>query len=456
MTRESDRHRVDQITGVERVLNAALARDDLIVITETLSTMSPRKINTILGRTTPQRSAELFQLLPEDRTVAVFKKLDPPLQRDLLTAVDGHDASPLFAELHPDDRVRLLDELPAPVAQRLMSGLSPEARKATTSIRDYPVRSVGHRMSPEYVQVHPQATVGEAFEYVRSQSRNAETIYVIPVTDYSGVVLGVVSLRDLIECDPEDTIADILVPAESVRADTDAEIAARVCTDLHLLAMPVVDENTRLVGIFTLDDAFRTLEDAEAEDMARAGGAEPLRRPYLPTPILRVARSRVVWLLVLAISALLTVQVLGVFEATLEEKVVLALFIPLLTGTGGNTGTQAATTVTRALAVGDVRSSDIGRVLLKEVRVGAVLGLLLGTIGFAIASLVFDVPMGTVIGLTLLLVCTMAATVGGVMPMLAKLIRADPAVFSTPFITTFCDATGLVIYFVIAKTVLGI
>ena len=220
--------------------------------------------------------------------------------------------------------------------------------------------------------------------------------------------------------------------------------------------MPIVDSEVRLLGILTVDDAHQILRDAEEEDTARAGGSEPLRRPYLTTSIFLIARSRVVWLLVLAVSALLTVQVLEVFEATLEQMVVLALFIPLLTGTGGNTGSQAATTITRALALGEVRPRDIGRVLLREVRVGTMLGLLLGTLGFALASLVYDVPTGVVIGTTLLCVCAMAATVGGAMPILAKTIRVDPAVFSTPFITTFCDATGLLIYFTIAKAILGV
>lgn len=170
----------------------------------------------------------------------------------------------------------------------------------------------------------------------------------------------------------------------------------------------------------------------------------------------QVARSRVVWLMVLAMSAILTVQVLEVFEATLEQKVILALFIPLLTGTGGNTGSQAATTITRALATGEVRTGDVGRVLAREVQVGLMLGLLLGLIGFALTSLVYDTPTGLVIGLTLVCVCAMAATVGGAMPLVAKGLRVDPAVFSTPFITTFCDATGRVIYFTIAKMVLGI
>ena len=237
---------------------------------------------------------------------------------------------------------------------------------------------------------------------------------------------------------------------------SDAEEAARYCADAKVLVLPIVDAEDRLVGILTVDDALRILEDAESEDAARSGGTEPLRRPYLATPVRAIVRARVVWLLVLALGATLTVQVIGAFEATLEAQVVLSLFIPLLIGTGGNTGNQAATTITRALALGDVRPRDVFKVFVREVRVGAMLGLLLGTLGFAIASLAFAVPIGLVIGLTLLGVCTMAASIGGLMPLLGKAVRADPAVFSNPFISTFVDAAGLVIYFLIATSVLGL
>lgn len=448
--------RPDSIGQVEKLLDDASLRRDDAAITEVLASMPSRDLAVVIGRASPEQAAVFLRLLPEDRADSVFESLSPAVQRDVIATLDTEDAATIFQRLDPDDRVRLLDDLAAPLAERLMSSLSAEAHVVTASILAHPVRSVGHAMSPEYVAVGPSDSVAHALARVRAHAHSAETVYVIPVVGDAGRLLGVVSLRDLIAHEPETLVADIVRPAESVRTDVDVEDAARACTESQLLAIPVVDDTARLVGIFTIDDALRALDDAEAEDTARAGASEPLRRPYLPTPILRVARSRVVWLMVLAVSAVLTVQVLGVFEATLEQMVVLALFIPLLTGTGGNAGSQAATTVTRALAVGDVRTGDTWRVLFKEMRVGATLGLVLGATGFVVASLAFGVPLGTVIGLTLLLICTMAAAVGGVMPMLAKSLRADPAVFSTPFITTFCDATGLIIYFTVAKAVLGI
>ena len=278
----------------------------------------------------------------------------------------------------------------------------------------------------------------------------------LPVTDAERTLVGIVGLRAVMKADPETPIRELMNDAVSARARESAEKAARRCSGERFIVLPIVDNEDRLVGILTFDDALRILEDADSEDTARQGGVEPLRRPYLSTPLKSLVRSRVLWLLVLAVGAALTVQVLEVFESTLEQVVALSLFVPLIIGTGGNTGNQAATTVTRALALGDVSPRDTFRVLWQEVRTGFTLGLILGVVAFCVAGLVYGVNFGIVIGLTLLSLCTVAASVGGIMPMLAKTLRADPAVFSNPFISTFVDATGLVVYFLIARAVLGL
>jgi len=395
-------------------------------------------------------------MLPKDRAAEVFEELPPLLQKDLISALHNEEVAAAFDDLDPDDRVALLDEVPASVAARLMHGLSPAERELTADILGYPKGSIGRRMSPEVSGLDPRATAGQALAEVHRIVDSAETIYTLPVTDGQRVLLGVVSLRDLIKAPDGETVAAIMRPADYVRATDSAEDAARLCADAQHLALPVVDSETRLVGILTVDDALQILEEAETEDQARISGAETLRQPYLTTSVVTLVRSRVVWLLVLAIGAALTVRVLDAFESTLSEVVTLALFVPLLIGTGGNTGNQAATTVTRALALHDVAPRDIARVMAREFQVGLSLGLILGSVGYLLTSLIFDHAIGLVIGLTLLSVCTMAATVGGMMPLLAKAIRADPAVFSNPFITTFVDATGLLIYFLIAKAVLHI
>ncbi|MDQ1201668.1 magnesium transporter [Rhodococcus sp. SORGH_AS_0303] len=437
-------------------IDRALADHDLSAVTVGLSRVSVDQAVDLLERLSLKHRALVFRLLPKDRALAVFEGLPGTLQSDLVRGLRDEDVASVFAELDPDDRVGLLDELPASVATRLMLGLPPAERDLTAAVLGYPAGSIGRRMSPEYVSCRPDMTAAQCLDRVRARVADAETVYTLPVVDEGRSLVGVVSLRDLMVAPADALVQELVHEAYSALATDDAESAARRCADRKVLALPVVDAEARLVGILTVDDALAILEEAESEDQARLSGYEPLRRPYLATPVLSVVRSRVVWLLVLAIGATLTVHVLEIFEATLEQKVVLSLFVPLLIGTGGNTGNQAATTVTRALALDDVRPRDILAVVGREMRVGVSLGLLLGGVGFAVASLVYDTSIGTVIGLTLLSICTMAATVGGAMPLIGKAVRVDPAVFSNPFITTFVDATGLIVYFLIARAVLGL
>lgn len=425
-------------------------------ITEALASASADRIVALLERLGPKPRAVVYRLLPKGRAIEVFELFSPGTQSELILGLRDAEVAAIFADLDPDDRVRLLDELPATLASRLLQGLSAKERQLTAEVLGYPKDSVGRRMTPEYVSVRETQTVEQAMRRVRARLDDAETVYTIPVLDTGRRLVGIVSLRELLRCDGAEAVAAVMQPAEASTAYEDAEQAARRCADLGLLALPIVDRESRLVGVLTIDDAVRILEYAETEDSARQGGVEPLRRPYFATRVRALVTSRVVWLLVLAIGATLTVQVLSVFERTLAQATTLALFVPLLIGTGGNTGNQAATTVTRALALGDVAPRDAWKVLGREFCVGASLGIMLGTIGGCITAFVFEPGLGLVIGLTLLAVCAMAAAIGGIMPMIARALRVDPAVFSNPFITTFVDAAGLIVYFYIARAVLGI
>jgi magnesium transporter len=437
-------------------IERALAEKDLPSVTAALAPLAPDEVIDALERMGAKQRALVYRLLPKGKALVVFEGLDATLQGELVRALRDEEVASVFGEMDPDDRVSLLDELPASVATRLLHGLPPAERSLTAAVLGYPDGSIGRRMSPEYVTTHPGSTVAQSLDRVRARVTDAETIYTLPVVDDERRLVGIVSLRDLMSAPPSTPVSEVLREPRSAEATDNAETAARRCADLKLLALPVTDAENRLVGILTVDDALGILEEADSEDQARIGGAEPLRRPYLATPVRSIVRSRVVWLLVLAVGATLTVQVLEVFEATLQQMVVLSLFVPLLIGTGGNTGNQAATTVTRALALADVQPRDILKVVARELRVGASLGLLLGSVGFLVATLAYGAALGTVIGLTLLCICTMAATVGGAMPLIGKAVRVDPAVFSNPFITTFVDATGLIVYFLIARAVLGL
>ena len=444
------------------IVEAWLKQEDAIDPTkaprlqELLERVPLQELIAVVERQNAVRSALALRLLPRQKSIVVFDALDAKHQADIIDELGNADVYEFFDELDPEDRVALLDELPAEIADRLLRSLTQSKRDVTGVVLGYAKGSVGRRMSPEVPGIHPDMSVRDALFKLRETAHELETIYTVPITREDRRLVGVVSLREIFTADAALTMADIMHDPIFARASADAEETARWFLPLDILALPIVDDSHRLVGLLTWDDATDIVEEEDSEDSARAGGTEALQQPYLSTPLLKLVRSRIVWLLVLAVSALLTVQVLDSFEGTLAKAVVLSLFIPLLTGTGGNTGNQAATTVTRALALGDVRTRDLVAVMWRELRVGMLLGAVLGLAGLVLATLVYGMSIGLVIGSTLFLICSISATVGGLMPIVAKTIGADPAVFSNPFISTFCDATGLIIYFLIAKTVLGI
>jgi len=341
--------------------------------------------------------------------------------------------------------------------RRMLAGLSPRERRLTSMLLGFPEKSAGRIMSPKFVRLVPEMTVAEALERVRRRGRDAETIYALPVTDEELKLVGGVELRDLLLAEPETPVREIMNPeVRAVRVDEDQEKVARLIQAADLLALPVVDMENRLVGVVTVDDAMDVLGAEEEEDLARTGASEPLGRPYFSASIFRLARSRATWLLLLAVAAILTVNVLSAFEHTLESVVTLALFIPLLIGTGGNAGAQSATTIVRSMAMDDIRPEDIVRVVLRETRVGLLLGTMLGGLSVAPVWLFTDRSLALIIALTLVTVCTLASLVGSLMPLLARQVGVDPAVVSAPFVTTIVDATGLLVYFLIARAVLGI
>ncbi|KKO81069.1 magnesium transporter [Corynebacterium sp. HMSC076G08] len=423
---------------------------------ELLARVPRQDLIAIVERQNALRAALALRLLPREKSIAVFDALDAKHQADIIDELGNADVYEFFDELDPEDRVALLDELPAEIADRLLRSLTQTQRDVTGVILGYTKGSVGRRMSPEVPDIHPEMSMEDALYTLRDTADELETIYTVPVTRKDRRLVGVVSLRELFTAERGVLIEDIMNEPVYAYATADAEETVRWFLPLDMLALPIVDDSHRLVGLLTWDDATDIMEEADSEDSARSGGTEALQQPYLSTPLLKLVRSRILWLLVLAVSALLTVRVLDSFEDTLAKAVVLSLFIPLLTGTGGNTGNQAATTVTRALALGDVRTRDLLSVMWRELRVGMLLGAVLGLAGLVLATVIYGLDIGIVIGSTLFLICSMSATVGGLMPIVAKTVGADPAVFSNPFISTFCDATGLIIYFFIAKSVLGI
>lgn len=410
-----------------------------------------------LARLEPADRAVPFRLLAKDRALVVFEALDPLHQQQLLEALRDEPVRDLFGGLDVTDQARLLDEVPAAVAIRLQAGLPPEQRAATAALLGYPAGSAGRIMTPDFTNVRASMTAADALAKLRHagpRPTRAQTL-VLPVTDDQRRLTGVVDLADVVTAAPTTRMHE-LVQAEtwSVRVDEDQERAARLIQETGLIALPVVDREDRLVGMITVDDAMAVVEAEDTEDFSRAGGAEPLDQPYLSANVFQLAGKRAPWLLMLAVAFTLTVNVMHFFEGALEAVVALAFFIPLLIGTGGNSGAQAATLVVRAMAVGEVRFADLSRVIWRETRVGLLLGTGLAAVAFPVVAWFFTVPMAIVISLTLVCVCTWASFAGGMLPPIAKRVGIDPAVVSTPLIATLVDATGLVIYFLVAHAVL--
>lgn len=438
-------------------IRSLVASNDLAELARLVRSMAPRDVVEAIHSLPVRDAAIAFRLLEKDESIQVFEELDSDDQAELLGSLGEAEIGEVFAALDPEEQAWLLDEVPAKVAKRLVASVGPSELETVMGLLGYPQASVGRRMSPQVLRSTPDEDVASLLERLRATDAAPELLARVPVLSADRELLGEVDPIVLLRHAPGTTVGEVMDPEPAFAfATDDAEQAARHALDDGDLLVPVVDSEHRLVGVLPIGDAARIDRKAVAEDHARAGASEPLRRPYLLNPVHAVTRARIVWLLVLAVSAVLTVQVLEVFEDALAERVTLALFVPLLIGIGGNTGSQAATTVTRALALGEVRVRDVGRVAFKEVRTGFLLGSVLAVLAFAATSLFYDTQLGVVIAVTLLLNCPIAATVGGVVPLVARACRVDPAVFSTPFISTFCDATGLLVYFSVAVTVLGL
>ncbi|MFE7742014.1 magnesium transporter [Nocardia sp. NPDC057455] len=417
----------------------------------------PHVIADQLARMDAVRAGMAFRLLDKDLALAVFEELEPVDQQQILQGLRDQSFRDLIEGMAPDDRARMLREAPAKVAKKALAGLSPRERRMTASLLGYPEGSAGQFMTPEVVALPRDLTVAEALGMVRAKGGNAETVYTLPVVDSGRRLTGIVELRELVLSKPETMVSELVVTEPAfARATDSAEKAARLMRETNDINLPVVDSEDRLVGLLTIDDAVEVIEAADSEDVARQAGSAPWEGHYMAAGVFQLARYRALWLLLLLFAATLTVSVTDFFEATLHQAAHLALFIPLLIGAGGNAGAQAATACVRALAVGEVRVSDLFRVIWRECRVGLVLGSLLAAAGLAIGALFVGPRIALVVGITLVLICGWAATIGGTMPLLAKKLRIDPAVVSAPMVTTLVDATGLIIYFTTAKLVLGI
>lgn len=424
-----------------------------------LVVLNPTDAALILEELPPENMPVLFRILPKEMAADAFVEMDADNQEMLIQAFSDKELREMLEELFVDDAVDLIEEMPAGVVKRILRNTDVETRRVINQILNYPEDSAGSIMTTEYVRLWKDMTVNEAFDRIKQTGADKETIYTCYVTDERRLLLGIVSVKQLLLAERDQKIGDIM-ETQIISVDTleDKEVAAQMMSRYNFSVMPVVDKDKRLVGIITFDDALDVIEEAATEDIAMMAAVTPTDKPYLKTDILEIFKSRIVWLLVLMLSATFTSMILTSFEAALSSAVVLTAYIPMLMSTGGNSGSQASATIIRGLSLGDIEFSDLPSIIFKEFRVSLLCGLVLSAANF-VKLLMFDrltVPVAAVICISLYATVVVAKLVGCSLPVLADKLKLDPAVMANPFITTIVDALSLFIYLKVATLILGI
>ena len=406
----------------------------------------------------PEQEGYIISHMSIHRAASVFKILDLSAQKHIIRELPPFKTAELLNVLSPDDRTDFLEELPSNAVRELIKLLDPEERKTTLSLLGYPEDSIGRLMTPDYVYVYPQDTVEEVFAIIRKHGKDSETINVIYVINEKGELLDDIRIRDFILSQPHKKVAELMDKrVTSLNAYDDQEKASEIFKKENRVALPVVSQSNKLLGIVTIDDMLWVAEEEFSEDMQKMGGTEALEQPYLEIPLFKLFQKRIVWLIVLFLGEMLTATAMGYFQDEIAKAVVLALFVPLIISSGGNSGSQASTLIIQAMAVGEIKIGDWWRVLRREILSGLLLGTALGLIGFlrvVLWSQIFPdvygvhyIEIGFVVGISLIGVVLWGTLSGSMLPIVLKRLGADPAVSSAPFVATLVDVTGLVIYF---------
>ena len=393
-----------------------------------------------------EKTVVVFRMLPKELATDVFAELEPEQQQQIVTSITDYELGAIINDLYVDDAVDMLEELPANVVKRVLKNSNPEQRKLLNQFLKYPEDSAGSVMTAEFVNLKKNMTVADAFEYIRRHGVDKETIYTCYVTDDTRRLQGVVTVKDLLMSSYETKIDDIMDDnVIKVTTTEDQEDVANLFNEYNLLALPVVDNEERLVGIITVDDVMDVMEAEATEDIEKMAAIIPSEKPYLKTGVLTLARNRIPWLLVLMFSSMITGNILLRYENAFAAIPLLVTFVPMLMDTGGNSGSQASTMIIRGMAIGDIELSDVAKVVWKELRVGMLCGAVLAMANFV--RLMIQYPGNTMICLTVVLsvffTVIIAKTIGCSLPILAKAVHLDPALIASPMLTTIVDAASL-------------
>jgi magnesium transporter len=414
----------------------------------------------------PEYESNIVAAMSIHRAAGVFKILEFPTQKRIIQTLPANKTAELLNELPADDRTDFLEELPSNVVRELIKLLDGDERKVTLSLLGYPENSLGRLMTPDYVYVYEHNTVAEVLDIIRRVGKNSETIDVIYVINNKGELLDDIRIREFILASPDKKVSELMDGRViALHADDDQEMANEAFKMNNRVALPVVSNSNKLLGIVTIDDVLWVANEEFSEDIQKIGGTAALDQPYLEMPLIRLFSKRVVWLIVLFLGEMLTATAMAFFEEEIAKAVVLALFVPLIISSGGNSGSQASTLIIQAMAVGEISLSDWWRVLRREIISGLLLGAVLGIIGFLRIAIWHTVrpevygehwaPLGITVGIALLGVVLWGTLCGSMLPMILKRLGADPAVSSAPFVATLVDVTGLIIYFSVAFLLLS-
>ena len=452
---------------VQKAILQMLEDKKYATLRDILSTMNPFDVAGLFNDLEEKQIPLMFRLLPKEQAAETFVEMDTEAQELLIRGFSDNELKEVLDELYVDDAAALVEEMPANVVKRILKNADPEMRSSINQILRYPEYSAGSLMTTEYVSLRPHMTIEEAILRIRRQGVDTETIYTCYVLASDRRLLGLVTVKDLLLAEDDETrIEDIMITnLISVTTQDDQEAVAQMFSKYNFLALPVVDKENRMVGIVTFDDAMDVMEEETTEDIELMSGITPSERPYLKSSSFELFKNRVPWLMLLMVSATFTGVIITAFEGALAAQVALTAFIPMLMGTGGNSGAQSSVTVIRALSLGELKFQDVGTVLWKEFRTAAMCGLALGAVCFAKIWLVDTLLLGnediTLMvdagGCLALAVTVIIAKVAGcLLPIGAKAVKLDPAVMASPFISTIVDALSLLVYFLFAQMILGI
>lgn len=444
---------IDAVLAQVRTALAAGQWDRAVALIESLR---PPDQADLFGELPPQDQDVLLPRLDVEDSAAILAELEDSEAAELASRLDTEELARILDEMEPDEAADVLGDIPPAQAVEVLSAM--EEADEVEPLLAHPDETAGGLMTHPTITLRQEMTAEEAIAHLRRLAPDSETVYYLFVVDKENRLVGVVSLRQLIVASPTTRIRDIMDPEViHVHVGADQEEAARLMARYDLLALPVVDDERHLLGIITYDDLVEVLEEEATEDFQRLGASEPLDEPYLDTPIFKMFRKRIGWLLLLFVTETLTGSVLRFFEQELAEAIALTFFVPLLIGTGGNAGSQVSSAVIRALALGEVTFRHILWVIWREIRTALLLGAAMGAVGF-IRALTWrsPAPLALTVGISLCAIVIWAAIIGASLPILASRVRIDPTVISAPAMSTLVDATGLVIYFLIARTIMGL